>query len=177
MKSKITILIIAFISTLSIAQTKTGTVNSDYIINLMPEAKTVVKLSQDYGAKLDSSFSIKAKDYQARVKDFRDKEKEMGELMKKTLIKELTALDQDLKQYQNNGQKLMQLKQDELMRPLYKKLGNAIKSVSKENGFTLILTTSGSQFAYIDEKYDITELVMAKLGVKAPEVNLESKKE
>ena len=127
-------------------------------------------MSQSYGAKLDSSFTIKAKEYQARVKDFRDKEKEMGELMKKTLIKELTALDQDMKQYQNNGQKLMQLKQEELMRPLYKKLGDAIKSVSKENGYTHILTTSGNQFAYIDEKYDITELVMAKLGVKAPEV-------
>jgi len=170
MKSKITILILAFLSTLSIAQTKTGTVDSDYIINIMPEAKTVVKLSQAYGAKLDSSFSIKMKEYQDRVKDFRDKEKEMGELMKKTLIKELTALEQDVKRYQDNGSKLMQLKQDELMRPLYKKLREAIKAVVEENGYTHIFTTTGNQFAYIDEKHDITQLVMAKLGVKAPEV-------
>ena len=170
MKSKITFFFIAFVSTLSIAQTKTGTVNSDYIINIMPEAKTVVKLSQDYGAKLDSSFSIKMKDYQNRVKDYQNKEKEMGELMKKTLIKELTVLENDIKKYQNTGQKLMQLKQDELMRPLYKKLREAIQVVVKENGYTHILTTSGNQFAYIDQKYDITELVMNKLGVKAPEV-------
>lgn len=170
MKSKITILFIAFISTLSIAQTKTGTINNDYIISLMPETKTVVKMAQNYGAKLDSSFSIKMTDYQNRVKDFRDKEKEMGELMKKTLINELTALEQDIKKYQNNGQKLMQLKQEELMRPLYKKLNDAIKIVVKENGYTHILATSGNQFAYIDEKFDITELVMNKLGVKVPEV-------
>lgn len=170
MKSKITILIIAFISTLSIAQTKTGTINSEYIVNLMPEAKIVVKLSQEYGAKLDSSFTIKMKDYQDRVKDYRDKEKELGELMKKTLVNELTALEQDIKRYQDNGNKLMQLKQDELMRPLYKKLREAIKSVVEENGYTHVFTTNGNQFAYIDEKHDITQLVMAKLGVKAPEI-------
>lgn len=169
MKLKITILFIAFLSTFSIAQTKTGTINNDYIINLMPEAKVVVKMSQAYGAKLDSSFSIKMKDYQTKVKDFRDKEKELGELMKKTLIKELTGLEQDIKQYQENGNKLMQLKQNELMRPLYKKLNEAIAQVVKENGYTHILISS-NQFAYIDEKYDITELVMAKLGVKAPEI-------
>lgn len=170
MKSKITILFIAFLSAFSIAQTKTGTIDNDYIISLMPETKTVVKLSQAYGTKLDSSFSIKMKDYQDRVADFRNKEKEMGELMKKMLVKELTELEQDIKQYQKNGSQLMQLKQNELMRPLYKKLNAAIDEVVKENSYTHILTKSGNQFAYIDEKYDITELVMAKLGVKVPEV-------
>lgn len=170
MKSKITILFIAFISTLSIAQTKTGTINSDYIINIMPEAKIVVKKTQEYGARLDSSFSIKMKEYQDKVADFKEKEKEMGDLMKKTMIKELTGLEQNMNQYQNNGKKLMQLKQNELMRPLYKKLSDAIKVVVKEQGYTHILTISGNEFAYVDEKYDITKLVMAKLGVKEPEV-------
>lgn len=170
MKS-ILLLTIGFFSTISIAQTKTGTIDNDYIVNLMPEAKTVIKMAQAYGAKLDSSFSIKMKDYQDRVADFRKKEKEMGQLMKKTLIKELTALEQDIQQYQKNGNQLMQLKQNELMRPLYNKLNTAIQAVVKENGYTHILDKNGNQFAYIDEKYDITKLVMDKLGVKAPEPN------
>lgn len=170
MKPKLTLLFIALISTFTIAQTKTGTIDSDYIINLMPEAKTVVKMAQNYGKKLDSSFSIKMNDYQKRVADFREKEKEMGELMKKTLIKELTALEQDIKKYQNNGNQLMQLKQNELMRPLYKKLNDAIEKVVKANGYTHILTSTGNQFGYIDPNYDITKLVMAELGVKEPEI-------
>lgn len=170
MKSKITLLFIAFVNTISLAQTKTGTIDSDYIINLMPEAKIVIKMTQDYGAKLDSSFSIKMKDYQDRVADFRKKEKEMGPLMKKTLIKELKDLENDIKLSQSNGQKLLQLKQNELMRPLYKKLSDAIEVVVKEKGFTHILTKGVNQFAYVDEKYDITKLVMDKLGVKPPEV-------
>ncbi|EAQ41331.1 OmpH family outer membrane protein [Polaribacter sp. MED152] len=170
MKFKITFLFISLISTISVAQSKTGTIDSDYIINLMPEAKVVIERSQSYGSRLDSLFSIKMKDYQTRVADFREKEKEMGELMKKTLIQELTALEQDIKKYQENGNKLMQLKQDELMRPLYKKLNTAIDEIAKAEGFTLILTIAGNQYAYIDDNYDITKKVMAKLGIKEPEV-------
>jgi outer membrane protein len=170
MKSKIIILLIAFISTISIAQSKVGTIDSDYIMSLMPEAKIVMLRTQAYGAKLDSSFSLKTQNYQARVDDFKKKEKEMGELMKKTLINEIAALEQDIKKYQTNGNKLMQLKQNELMRPLYKILNDAINTVSKENGYTQVLTSTGNQFVYIDEKFDITALVMAKLGVKEPEV-------
>lgn len=170
MKIKITILCIAFFTSISFAQSKVGTINNEYIINLMPEAKIVVERSQEYGAKLDSSFSIKMQDYQARVTDFRNKEKEMGVLMKKTLVKELTELEQDLNQYRENGSKLMQLKQNELMRPLYKKLNAVISEIAKKNGYSQILTTSGNDFAYIDENYDITKLVMAKLGLKEPEI-------
>ena len=86
------------------------------------------------------------------------------------MVKELTELEQDIKQYQDNGNKLMQLKQNELMRPLYKKLNLAIKEIAKENGYTLILTTTVNQFAYIDQEFDITKLVIAKLNIKEPEI-------
>jgi outer membrane protein len=170
MKSKITILLIAFISTVSIAQSKVGTIDSDYIMSLMPEAKIVMARTQAYGIKLDSSFAIKTQNYQARIDEFKSKEKGMGELMKKTLINEIAALEQDIKKYQTNGNKLMQLKQNELMRPLYKILNDAINIVSKENGYTQVLTSTGNQFVYIDVKFDITALVMAKLGINEPAV-------
>ena len=169
MKSKITILFIALCSTISIAQTKVGTIDSEYITNLMPEAKIVIKKTQEYGAKLDTSFAKKMNIYRAKVEAYNKNKETMGELAKKGAIKELTELENDIKRAQDNGNKLMQLKQNELMRPLYKKLGDAINQVAKENGFTQILTTTGNQFVYLDEKFDITKLVMAKLGIKEPE--------
>ncbi|AUC84163.1 hypothetical protein CW731_02110 [Polaribacter sp. ALD11] len=169
MKLKITVLFIAFISTFSSAQTKVGTVDSDYIVNFMPEAKTVIEMTQVYGAKLDSSFSIKVEDFKVRLEDYKAKEKDMGVLEKKTIQQELSALEQDINKYQKNGNTLMGLKRDELMRPLYKKLSDAIAVVSKAGGYTQILTTTGNQFAYIDERFDITDLVIKKLGITIPE--------
>lgn len=169
MKIKSIVFFIFFISSISIAQTKVGTIDSEYIISLMPETKVVIKRAQDYGTKLDSSYSIKLKEYQDKVADYRSKEKEMGELMKKTVTNEIYALEQDIRKYEQNGKKLMQLKESELMRPLYAKLNKAIDEVVKANGYTQILTITGNQFAYIDQKFDITEAVLDKLGIEIPE--------
>jgi len=168
MKLKITLLLTAFLSVNAIAQTKVGTIDSDYIINFMPEAKTVIGMVQNYGAKLDSSFVIKVEDFKEKLEAYKAKEKEMGELEKKVTQKELNELEANIQQYQKNGNTLMGLKRDELMRPLYKKLNDAISWVAKENGYTQVLTTTGNQFAYIDEKFDITTLVIKKLGIVIP---------
>ena len=169
MKLKITVLFVAFISALSVAQSKVGTIDSDYIINSMPESKTVVKMTQRYGAKLDSSFTIKVEDFKSKLEDYKSKEKDMGVLEKKTIQKELEALEQDIQKYKKNGNALMGLKRDELMRPLYKKLNASISVVAKGNGFTQILTIAGNQFAYIDNAFDITVLVLKELGITIPE--------
>ena len=80
----------------------------------------------------------------------------------------MAGLEQDIKKYQKNGNTLMGLKRDELMRPLYTMLSEAIATVAKENGYTQILTITGNEFAYIDSKFDITELVLKNLGITIP---------
>ncbi len=169
MKSKIILLLVAFLSTVSIAQSKVGTIDSEYIVSLMPEAKIVLKRSQAYGAKLDSSFSIKVKKFQVKLKYLQDNKETLSDLMKKTKNKELAEMEADIKKYQQNGSQLLKLKQNELMRPLYNKLSEAIREVSKANNFTQVLTITGNQFAYVDDKFDITKLVIDKLGIKNPE--------
>jgi outer membrane protein len=134
----------------------------------MPETMIVAKRSKAYGAKLDSSFSIKLKEYQTKIDAFKQNEKTMEVEAKKTNYKELTELEADIKKYQLNGNKLMQFKTDELMRPLYKKLSETIQSVAKSENYTQILTISGNEFAYIDAKFDITELVLKNLGIEIP---------
>ena len=171
MKSKIIFICIALLSTVSIAQSKVGTVDSEYIIKLMPETLIVAKMSKTYGAKLDSSFSIKLKEYQTKVDAFKKNEKTMEEAAKIADYKELTEIEADIKKYQLNGNKLMQFKTDELMRPLYKKLSEAIQSVAKAENYTQILTISGNELAYIDSNFDITELVLKNLGVEIPAEN------
>ena len=168
MKLKIIFICIILISTFSIAQSKVGTVDSDYIIKLMPETTIVSKRSQAYGARLDSSFSIKLKEYQTKFDAFKKNEKNMETVVKNESYKELADMEADIKKYQLNGNKLMKIKSDELMRPLYKKLSDAIALVSKAENYTQVLTISGNEFAYIDRKLDITELVLKSLGIEMP---------
>ena len=168
MKLKIIAALLIFASSFSNSQNKLGTINSEYIISLMPESKIAIKSTQAYRLKLDSSFTVKVADFKIRVEKYSKREKEMGVLEKKTIQKELTTLEQDLNKYQKNASTLIGLKRDELMRPSYIKLSDIIAIVSKENGYTQVLITTGNQFAYLDANFDITELVIEKLGIVIP---------
>ena len=167
MKTKIflsiTILLVGF--TLQ-AQSKVGTVDSEYIISKMPQVIKVQERIAAYGKKLDSTFQSKVKAYDVKVTAYNNDVKTLTEAVKKTRYNELAKMDQDMKKFRQNGVKLMQLRRDDYMRPLYKKLADVIAEVAKKNGYTQILTVTGNQFAYFDEKLDITKLVFAKLGIK-----------
>ena len=166
MKFKIILFTITLFTTLSYAQTKVGTVNSDFIIGKMPQMKNVIRRVENYGKRLDSSFRIKAKDYQAKIEAFKTAQKTLSEEDKKSKVQEINTLEQEIGNFRKNGPKLLQLQRDENMRPLYKKLSEVIAEVAKANGYTQILTTNRNEFAYLDERFDITKLVLEKLGIK-----------
>lgn len=167
MKLKITLFIAILCGSFSNAQqTKLGTVNSDYIVGKMPQTKSVLKRIERSAKKLDSSFQVKTKDYQAKIEAYKAAEKTLSDADKKTKYQEIISLEQDMQKFRVNGSKVLQLRQNESMRPIYKKLGEVIEQVAKENGYTQVLTTNGNQFGYIDERFDITKLVLAKLGIK-----------
>lgn len=167
MKTKIIVFIaVLFIGFTSNSQTKVGTVDSEYIITVMPQFNLVQERIKSYGAKLDSINNKKISEYDTKVKAFNAASKTLSDADKKTKYAELGKLNQDLAKFRENGTKMMQLRKDEFMRPLYKKVTDLTATVAKENGYTQILTITGNEFAYIDEKFDITKLILAKLGLK-----------
>lgn len=167
MKTKITLFIaILFVGFSVNSQTKLGTIDVDYIVAKMPQLKQVQERIKNYGAKLDSINNKKIKEYDTRVKAFNSDLKTLSEAAKKIRANEINLLNQDIVSFRQNGSKLMQLRKDEFMRPLYKKITELTEVIAKEKGYSQVLTTNGNNFAYLDEKHDITKLVLAKLGIK-----------
>ena len=168
MKVKLLIVVFCFAGFFVNGQTKVGTINSEFIVGLMPESKEVLSELKIYAARLDSTYQVKLSDYNAKVTAFQKLDPSLSDNFKKVKIEEINELEQDLQKSQQNGNSLINLKRDQLMNPLYQILGEAITELAKSEGFTQILTSSGNEFAYIDETFDITEKVMAKLGIKMP---------
>ena len=167
MKTTITLCIAFLTLALSTnAQTKVGTVNSDLIISKMPQLKTVQEGLQKYGSRLDSINNIKVASYETLVKTYTDDLPTMKEAAKKIRANEIQLLEKELTKLRQNGNQLMQLRRNELMRPLYNKVTEIVTQIATEKSYTQILTSSGNEFAYIDPAHDITELVLAKLGIK-----------
>lgn len=166
MNLKITLVVALCCIAFTNAQTKVGTVDSELIISKMPQMKGVLKRVESYGKQLDSTFQNKAAAYKEKVDAFKAEQDLMSDDDKKVRIGELQTLEQDLAKFRQNGGAMMQLQKDQSLRPLYKKLSEVIQEVAKANGYTQILTTTGNEFAFIDERFDITQLVLDKLGIK-----------
>ena len=167
MKLKFTLVIATLLICFNLtAQTKTGTVNSAYIIGSMPQMEKVLERTKNYSMKLDSSFQIKLTAFRKTLTAYQKVEKTLSDLDKNKRSAELSTLEKELDQFRKNGSQLLQLRRNEYMRPLYKKLDEVISQIAKENGYAQILTINGNQFAYFDEKYDITQKVLDKLGIK-----------
>ena len=166
MKLKITFILALFFIGFTNAQTKVGTVDSELIIGKMPQMKGVLQRVENYGKQLDSSFQIKATEYKTKVDSFKAEQELMTDDDKKSRVQEIQVLEQEMAKFRQNGTAMMQIQREQSLRPLYKKVSEVIAEVAKENGYTQILTTTGNEFGYLDERFDITKLVLDKLGIK-----------
>ncbi len=166
---KFSLLIILFISTLQIqAQSKVGTIDVDFIISKMPQLEQVNNETNAYGKELENQLQEKVSKYEALIKVYQDNEATYTEGIKTQRRDEIIAIEQEIQKFQKNGPSLIQIRQNELMAPLYKMIGDALSTVAGEEKFTQIFTINNT-LAYLDPAYDVTEKVMLKLGISTKE--------
>ena len=165
-KHLLTIIAFSIFSITANAQSKIGTVNVNQVLTQLPEIADVEKALKSYTDELDATLKQKVDTYNTKLELFKENANTYSDVMKKTMGEELYNLETDINKFKQNGATLTQLKRDELLRPLYKKISDMIAIVAKEQQYSQILTLDGNEFAYADEKYDISKIVLSRLGVK-----------
>jgi len=154
-----------FICVSSVAQSKVGTIDVDYIISKLPELTTIQSQLEVYGKDLDAQMSTKLKAYEAAAQAYQAGEAGFTNEVKVAKQQEILQLEEDISKFQSNGSTLVNLKRDELLRPSYQKIGKSLEKIAKAQGYTQVLQI-GSNLAYIDPAYDLTIPVMNDLGIK-----------
>ena len=149
------------------AQAKFGHVNTQEIIQAMPEftaARTEIeKLTQQYEADLKSMQD----ELQKKAEAFEKEEATLPENIKTRRNQELQDLYQRIQQtYQDNQQALAKAQQEK-MQGITTKVLEAIKTVGQEGGFVYIMDMSaGIPYISTTLSSDVTTQVKAKLGLK-----------
>ncbi len=163
-------LIIALVFTTVVsAQSKIGTINTDYIVTKLPEFEDVQKDLNTYKESLDASIKEKYDEYQSKMKEYGEKESTYTEALKQLKQKDILKLEEDIQKLQANSAKLYQVRQDEDLRPLYKKIGDEVEKIVKAESFTHVFESNSSNMIYISPDYDITLKVMKNLGIPTEE--------
>ena len=161
-------LLFLFVSISSFAQSKVGTVDIDFILSQMPELVTVQKQVEDYGKELDVDFKKNMDAYNLLINEYSENEATFSDTLKKVKQEAIITAENDLGKFQQNGTKLLNIRRDELLRPLYQKIGVSLGKVAKENAYTQVLQID-EYIVYLDNKLDLTLQILKDLGIEVKE--------
>lgn len=166
-------LIILFVLSVPFAHAQTtqkiGHADWDYIFSQMTEYKKIETDLKSFGNQLQEQIRVKSHELEAKYKSYQDLPASTAEAIKKDKETELAFLQENLQKFQQEAQASIQKKQQDLVNPVFAKVGKAIEAVAIENGFSYIINPQmiggGDILLYADERYNISDLVLKKLGI------------
>ncbi len=139
---------------------KLGTVEVEAVFTLMPETKEMQTKLEDASKQYETAFQGLTDEINKLYTEFQ------------SIVNDTTVLD-TIKERQANAEKFRTTAQQDLARqqqqlsaPIFQKLNEAISSVGKEGGFSLIIPKNPDLTLYCGpDVVDVTPLVKAKLGL------------
>lgn len=171
MKTKTILFISLFLfSSALFAQLKIGYVDSDTIMDKLPDAQDARQqldaLIQEWQTELNQMEA----EWKTNYDDYEKRKLILSDQTRTDVESELVKLEQKIiefreKKFGTNGE--LFTKQDELMKPVQNKVFNVIQTIAKEMELDFVFDRSGGVIMlYAKEEHDITNLVLEKLKLQ-----------
>lgn len=148
------------------AQAKIGWVNTQAIMDKLPEAQDAQKQIDNLVAEWQSELAKMQNDWQKKYEEYDKKKLILTDQLRAQSEKELQDLDKKIADYRNkkfgqNGELFN--KQNELMKPVQNKIFKVIQDLAKEEDYDYIFDKSGEVLLlYTNDKYDLTAKVFER---------------
>lgn len=146
---------------------KFGYLNSQALMAELPEVKQADATLKALQTQLEKKGQQMVQELETKYKDLQRRE-QTGEISPKALEEEARKLKEqegELGKYEQDVQKQLMTKRQEMLQPLIDKINNAIKQVATEGQYTYIFDSSAGILLYAQESMDVTATVKAKLGI------------
>jgi outer membrane protein len=145
---------------------KLGHINSNALMEIMPGRDTAMAQLQKDVDDAKAEMDAMRKEYETKVNEYMAKRDQLSELIRKTKETDLQAMGARIEEFQANAQKLLEERQEALLKPIVDRAKAAIEEVGKENGYTYIFDAGVGAVLYSQDSDDIMPLVKKKLGLK-----------
>lgn len=169
MKKVFILTIVLFSSLLTFGQ-KFACVDSEYILNNLPEYKQAQKELEEVSLQWQKDIENKLAEVDRMYKSYQAEALLLPEDLKTKKENEIVAAEKEVKTLQkqrfgSDGD--LSKKRSELIKPIQDKIYNAIEKIAKEKNYAIVLDkASGATVLFVDSKTDISDLVLAELGYK-----------
>lgn len=146
---------------------KIGLVDQNEIINNMPETAEAQKQLADVSKKYEDEYAKLMEEMNRLYDEIKNMKDDELPAIKERKTRDFTDYQQKIQAFQENAMNSLQQLNSELMSPIAQKVRQAVESVGKEGGFSLIQDKNPALTIYFAAPVvDITPDVKAKLGVK-----------
>jgi outer membrane protein len=147
---------------------KIGYTNVSYIFSISPRSKEIESEIKSRTQLLQKEVEGKEKELQEKYAAYQKSASTMMESIRADKENEIRNLEQSIMNLRKNADAELRQKYEDLVSPESDKIQKAIKEVAKENGYTYVINGDPQSMLYGEEKYDITDLVLKKLGITRP---------
>ncbi|MBR4266317.1 MAG: OmpH family outer membrane protein [Bacteroidales bacterium] len=168
-------LILAAVISLGISANaqKFGHIDTQEIINVMPENKAAQETLENEGKKIETQYQAMATEYQNKVQAYQENvqladaaPEKWSAAIRADKEQEIMQLQERIQRFQENAQQTLQQKRSELFQPVMDKLDAAIKKVATAGGFIYVYDKNSVLFINESLSTDLTSTVKTELGIK-----------
>jgi outer membrane protein len=162
--------VLFIISKNSFPQLKVGYVDSNTILDNLPDAQDARQKLDAFILEWQNELRKMEADIKAKRDDFEKRKLIMTEQTSNETEQEIKKMEEELstfrdKKFGSNGEVFQ--KQDELMKPIQNKVFNTIQQIALEEDLDFIFDRSGDLiFLYAKEEYDLTAQVLERLKLE-----------
>jgi outer membrane protein len=155
----------------SVQAQKIAYVDTEYILGNVPEYKNAQTQIDDLSNKWQKEIETRFAEIDKLYKIYQADATMLPEEMKHKRENEIIAKEKDVKDLQKKrfgqGGDLFK-KRQELIKPIQDKVYNAIEAISTQENIGIVFDKStGATMIYTNNKYDISDVVLGKLGYSA----------
>ena len=169
---KILIFFLASFSFVSVYSQKFGYVDTDYVLNKMPEYKEAQQEIDKLSKGWEEEIKEMARKIESMYSELQAEEVLLTAEMKKDRLTEIKGKEDELKAYQKKifgFEGLFFLKKKELVKPVQDKVFDAIEKVCKDQRLAIMFDKAGDLvMIYTDPRHDYTDYVLEELGLGDP---------
>ncbi|MBR1765615.1 MAG: OmpH family outer membrane protein [Bacteroidales bacterium] len=145
---------------------KLGHINSNDLMKIMPGRDSAQAVLQQEAADLEEQFKTMQAELEKRYNEYMEKQSGWTELIRNTKQRELQDMGTRIQEFQENAQKTLQQREEELLRPIIERAKKAISDVAADGGYTYVFDSGTAALLYSQDSDDIMPLVKRKLGLK-----------
>jgi outer membrane protein len=167
MKRLVLMLVLAAAVSAASAQTKVAHVNTEQIMQVLPEAIDAQKTLDALVAQWEGELQKMQAEWKRKFDDYDKKKLILSDQARAENEKELRQLDQQIADFRNkkfgtDGELFK--KQNEVMKPIQNKIFKVLEDIAREEGYDYIFDRSGEiLLLYANEKRDLTQEVIRRM--------------